>query len=74
MTVKFEFEMEDVDVENLIWAIRDSAFRRDEYIMEYEAREDLTREQKDSYIENLKDSKEYILGLIDKMTNTRVGE
>lgn len=74
MTVKFEFELEDVDAENLFWAIRDSAFAYDKQIMEYTSRSDLTSEQKDSYIEALKNSKEYILGLVDKMTNVRVDE
>lgn len=72
MTVKFEFTMSDVDAENLIWAIRNDALRNDESIMDYELREDLTREQKDSYINWLKANKEYMLGLIEKMTNTRV--
>jgi hypothetical protein len=40
--------------------------------MDYEARTDLTQEQKDSYISWLKANKEYMLGLIEKMTNTRV--
>lgn len=72
MTVKFEFTMSDIDAENLIWAIRNDALRNDESIMDYELREDLTREQKDSYINWLKANKEYMLGLIEKMTNTRV--
>ena len=74
MTVKFEFVMEDVDAENLMWAIRNEALRNDEVMMDYEARQDLTREQKDSYIDWLKANKEYMLGLIEKMTNTRVEE
>ena len=72
--IKFEFTMEDVDAENLMWAIRESALRNDEHIMDYEARTDLTQEQKDSYISWLKANKEYMLGLIEKMTNTRVEE
>jgi len=72
MAVKFEFVMEDVDAENIMWAIRESALRNDEHIMHYEARTDLTQEQKDSYISWLKANKAYMLGLIEKMTNTRV--
>ena len=72
MTVKFEFTMEDVDAENLIWAIRDSALRNDISILDYMVREDLTQEQKDSYIKYFEDGKAYTLGLIDQMTNTRV--
>jgi len=74
MTVKFEFTLEDVDAENLIWAIRDSALRNDISILDYMVREDLTQEQKDVYIKYFEDGKAYTLGLIDQMTNTRVEE
>jgi hypothetical protein len=70
--IHFNFIVEDVDAENLMWAIRESALRNDEHIMDYEARTDLTQEQKDSYINWLKANKAYMLGLIEKMTNTRV--
>jgi len=72
--IHFNFIVEDVDAENLMWAIRESALRNDEDIMDYEARTDLTQEQKDSYINWLKANKAYMLGLIEKMTNTRVEE
>ena len=72
--IHFDFIVEDVDAENLMWAIRESALRNDEAIMGYEARTNLTLEQKDSYISWLKANKEYMLGLIEKMTNTRVEE
>jgi hypothetical protein len=72
--IHFDFIVEDVDAENLMWAIRESALRNDEAIMDYEARTDLTQEQKDSYIDWFKANKEYMLGLIEKMTNTRVEE
>jgi hypothetical protein len=72
--IHFDFIVEDVDAENLMWAIRESALRNDEDIMDYEARTDLTQEQKDSYINWLKANKAYMLGLIEKMTNTRVEE
>jgi hypothetical protein len=74
MMVHFDFIVEDVDAENLMWAIRESALRNDEHIMDYEARTDLTQEQKDSYISWLKANKAYMLGLIEKMNNTRVEE
>jgi hypothetical protein len=70
--IHFDFIVEDVDAENLMWAIRESALRNDEHIMKYMARQDLTREQKDSYISWLKANKAYMLGLIEKMTNTRI--
>jgi hypothetical protein len=70
--IHFDFIVEDVDAENLMWAIRESALRNDEHIMDYEARTDLTQEQKDSYISWLKANKAYMLGLIEKMTNTRI--
>jgi len=57
-----------------MWAIRESALRNDEHIMKYMARQDLTQEQKDSYINWLNANKAYMLGLIEKMTNTRVEE
>jgi hypothetical protein len=72
--IHFDFIVEDVDAENLMWAIRESALRNDEHIMKYMARQDLTREQKDSYISWLKANKAYMLGLIEQMTNTRVEE
>jgi hypothetical protein len=72
--IHFNFIVEDVDAENLMWAIRESALRNDEHIMDYEARTDLTQEQKDSYISWLKANKAYMLGLIEQMTNTRVEE
>jgi hypothetical protein len=72
--IHFNFIVEDVDAENLMWAIRESALRNDEAIMDYEARTDLTQEQKDSYIDWLKANKAYMLGLIEKMTNTQVEE
>jgi hypothetical protein len=72
--IHFDFIVEDVDAENLMWAIRESALRNDEHIMDYEARTDLTQEQKDSYISWLKANKAYMLGLIEKMTNTRIEE
>lgn len=74
MAVKFEFVMEDVDAENLIWAVRNDALRNDELIMDYMARQDLTEDQRNSYIQHLESIKVYQLGLIKKMTNTRVEE
>ena len=72
--IHFDFIVEDVDAENLMSAIRESALRNDMSVMDYEARTDLTREQKDSYINWLKANKAYMLGLIEKMTNTRIEE
>jgi len=56
--IHFNFIVEDVDAENLMWAIRESALRNDEAIMDYMARTDLTQEQKDSYIDWLTANKE----------------
>jgi hypothetical protein len=72
--IHFNFIVEDVDAENLMWAIRNSALRNDEAIMKYMARQDMTEEQKEPYIQEFKNVKEYTLGLIEKMTNTRVEE
>ena len=72
--IHFDFIVEDVDAENIMCALRDYALKNDEDIMDYEARKDLTQEQKDSYVNCLKDNKAYMLGLIEKMTNTRVEE
>lgn len=72
--IHFNFIVEDVDAENIMWAIRNAALRNDESIMDYMVREDLTQEQKDSYIDWLKANKAYMLDLIEKMTNTRVEE
>lgn len=72
MTVKFEFTMSDVDAENLVGAVRDSAVRCGEDIMAVMASQTLTAEQKAQYIRSYQDQREYILGLIAQMTNTRV--
>lgn len=72
MTVKFEFTMSDVDAENLIRAVRDSALRCGEDIMAVMANQTLTAEQKAQYIRAYQDHREYMLGLITQMTNTRV--
>ncbi len=72
MAVKFEFILEDADAENLIWAVRGYALRNDEYILDQFARQDLTEEQKAANIRAYRESKEYFLGLIGKMANTRV--
>lgn len=72
MAVHFDFVMEDIDAENIVMAIRNSALRNDEQIMDYHARDDLTPDQKSVYIDWLKANKDYMLGLIEKMHNTRV--
>jgi hypothetical protein len=72
--IHFDFIVEDVDAENLMWAIRESALRNDEHKLSYMARSDLTDEQKESYYQALDANKAYMLGVIEKMTNTRVEE
>jgi hypothetical protein len=74
MAVKFEFVMEDADAENLIWAIRDAALQNDIHILEYMSRQDLSEDQRNSYIQHLEANKAYTLGLIEQMKNTRVGD
>lgn len=70
--IHFDFVVEDVDAENIVWAIRDAALRNDELIMEAMARTDLNEEQRDGYISWHRANKEYMLGLVQKMTNRRV--
>jgi hypothetical protein len=70
--IHFDFVVEDVDAENIVGAIRDVALRNDELITEAIARTDLTDEQRASYISWFKSNKEYMLGLVEKMTNRRV--
>jgi len=70
--IHFDFVVEDVDAENIVGAIRDAALRNDELIMEAMARTDLTEEQRDGYISWHQANKEYMLGLVEKMTNRRV--
>jgi hypothetical protein len=72
--IHFDFIVEDVDAENIMWALRDYALKNDEHKMSYMARSDLTDEQKESYYQALDANKAYMLGLIEKMTNTRVEE
>ena len=72
--IHFNFIVEDVDAENLMWAIRDYALKNDEHKISYMSRSDLTDEQKESYYQALDANKAYMLGLIEKMTNTRVEE
>jgi hypothetical protein len=71
--VKFEFVVSDVDAENILYAVRDSALRNDEMILE-----NLTSKVTDalSYTNALLANKEYMLGLVDLMakSTTRVPE
>jgi hypothetical protein len=60
--IHFDFVVEDVDAENIVGAIRDAAL----------ARTDLSEEQRDGYISWHRANKEYMLGLVEKMTNRRV--
>jgi len=72
--IHFNFIVEDVDAENIMWAIRDRALKSDEHKISFMARSDLTDAQKESYYQALDANKAYMLGLIEKMTNTRVEE
>ena len=72
--IHFDFTVEDVDAENIVWAIREAALKNDEFKMEYITRTDLSEEQKENYCKSLDANKEYMLGLIEKMTNTRIEE
>jgi hypothetical protein len=70
--IKFEFTMSDKDAENLFDAVRAYALKNDEAIMECMAAEHMTQLQKDLYIKTLTLDKEYLLGLLEKMTNIRI--
>lgn len=73
--IKFEFVLDDLDAENLVYAIRESALRNDEYIMEWQMKShkgECSKETADSYIKWHKGNKDYLLGLITKMTNVRI--
>ena len=70
--IHFDFTVEDVDAENIVSAIRGHALRNDEHIMEYMTRTDMSDEVKEMHISWLKRNKAYMLGIIEKMTNTRV--
>lgn len=75
MAIKFEFVLEDVDAENLFSAIRDSALRNDERVLDImlkQATGVYSRKQADSYIAAFRAQKEYTLGLITKMTNCKI--
>ncbi len=70
--IHFDFIVEDVDAENIMWALRDYALKNDEHKMFYMTRADLTEEQKENYYQALDANKAYMLGLIEKMSNTRI--
>lgn len=73
--IKFEFVLDDLDAENLVYAIRESALRNDEYIMDWQSKVhsgECTQVHADQYINWHKANKEYLLGLITKMTNVRI--
>jgi hypothetical protein len=75
--IKFEFILDDLDAENLIYAIRETALRNDEYIMELEEKVrngECEFGYAKNFIEWHKLNKEYLLGLIAKMSNTRISE
>jgi hypothetical protein len=64
--------MSDKDAENLFDAVRAYALKNDESIMECMVAEHMTQLQKDLHIEIFTLEKEYLLGLIEKMKNTRI--
>ncbi len=72
MMITFEFTMSDKDAENLFDAVRAYALKNDEAIMECMVAEHMTQLQKDLYIKTFTLQKEYLLGLLEKMTNTRI--
>lgn len=75
MAIKFEFVLEDVDAENLLSSIRDSALRNDERVLDVmlkQATGVYTKEQADIYITAFREQKEYTLGLITKMYNCKI--
>ncbi len=69
--IKFEFTVSDADAENILSCIRKAALENDEQIatalVHVPAGVD-----RDRYIAAYRDDKAYLLGLIEKMHNTRV--
>jgi len=69
--IKFEFIVDDADAENILECIRESALRNDERIMCLLAL-NYPGPETDRFLEAYKQNKEYLLGLIEKMKNTKV--
>lgn len=70
--IKFEFTVDDVDAQNIFFALNDAARKNDEHILEWMSKPDISEEQRASYIDWHQRNKEYILGLIAQMTNWKV--
>lgn len=73
--IHFDFRMSDVDAENLLEAISESALRNDEYILKLQYgvyTGEITPAEANREIEWHVKNKEYLLGLIARMDNTWV--
>lgn len=70
--IHFSFTVRSADAENILRAMREQALENDISKMHYLSRHDLTDEQKESYCQALDENKEYMIGLIAKMNNTRI--
>ena len=66
--------MSDVDAENMIRAIHYNGVDNTEQILRVMVNPDLTKEQKEMYIQSYKDSQIYFRCLIKQMTNYRIEE
>lgn len=69
--IKFEFTVDDADAENIFSCIRDAAIKNDEQIRIVKSL-NYPPEVAERYIEAYRRDKEYLLGLIKRMSNTRV--
>jgi hypothetical protein len=72
--IHFDFTVDDIDAQNIVWCIRNAALQSDEYIMDIMVDPDLTEEQRKSYIDYHKTNKKYMLGLVEKMKKDKIPE
>jgi hypothetical protein len=68
--IKFEFTVDEVDAENIFSCIRDAAIKNDERIIDVMSL-NYPPDVAERYIAAYRRDKEYLLGLIEKMSNTR---
>jgi hypothetical protein len=70
--IKFEFIVDDIDAAAIMYAVREAALKNDIAIIEYMADQTLSDEERKARIDWCRRNKEHTLGLLAKMTNTRV--
>jgi hypothetical protein len=70
--IKFEFTVDEIDAFNILSAIRKVAAKNDEMIIKDMSDMTLSEDNRNARLVWYRRNKEYTLGLIEKMSNTKV--